>query len=191
MIKIVGNSNYYSYKLKSSSVEDFMNKIIPFIEKNKYGFFVRKSYCDNEYYYNISYGNVAATIEAVKEYVIDMTSRKCRYAMLPHGFLSKRDCVPYSIEINTEIINNKLNIIDFLSYYREQFEKLNLDKEEINNIYFSLLDKVYYKENRNIDDYIKAKNFIKKKAIQENFNEKRGIYNMILKMLNLKTDYAN
>ena len=191
MIKIAGHSNYYPYKFKSSSVEEFMNKIIPFIEKNKYGFFVRKSYYDNEYYYNISYGNVVATIEAVKEYVIDMTTGKCRYVMLPHGFLSKRNCVPYEIEVNTEIINNKLDIIDFLSYYRDQFEKLNLDKEEINNIYFSLLDKVYYKENRNIDDYIKAKNFIKKKAMQENINEKRGIYNMILKMLNLKTDYIN
>lgn len=191
MIKIAGHSNYYPYKLKSSSVEEFMNKIIPFIEKNKYGFFVRKSYCDNEYYYDISYGNVAATIEAVKEYVIDMTSGKAKYVMLPHGFLSKRNYVPYEIEINTEIINNKLVIIDFLSCYKDQIEKLNLDKEEINNIYFSLLDKVYYKENRNVDDYIKAKNFIKNKAIQENINEKRGIYNMILKMLNLKTDYAN
>jgi hypothetical protein len=191
MIKISGHSNYYTYKLKSSSVEDFMHKIIPFIEKNKYGFFVRKSYTDNEYYYNIPYDNVAATIEAVNEYVIDMTSGKCRYVMLPHGFLSKRNCVPYEIEINTEIINNKLDIIDFLTYYRFQIEKLNLDKEEINNIYFSLLYKVYYKENRNIDDYIKARNFIKTKALQENFNEKSGLYNKILRMLNLKTDYAN
>ena len=150
MIKIAGHSNYYPYKFKSSSVEDFMNKIIPFIEKNKYGFFVRKSYCDNEYYYNISYGNVTATIEAVKEYVIDMTSGKCRYIMLPHGFLSKRNCVPYEIEINTEIINNKLDIIDFLSYYRDQFEKLNLDKEEIYKTLTYKQDKV---EERLNSDY--------------------------------------
>lgn len=178
-------------RLISSNIDEFIIKLSKFLEQKRYGFFLRKSYITNDCYFDIKPDNINDTIIAVKSFLVDMTTGKLDYFLLPHGFINKRDEVSWQIEVKSDIIDNRIVIYNYLNYNDDENIHPYLTKEEYYDIKRVLRSKVYNNPNITQETINNVKRLVKCKAIRENLEQETRYFNSILNLLNLKTDYIN